>query len=373
MVFTWRILLFVFLHGLLAVPPEDMNLEDAPLFMCIKKVRNTSKEVTMRILVMSLFIVVACSCFSNDYNSYLTKLKSDNVQIWINSSLSKKIKKLSNGTVVVIFADLWNNDKSIVECNLDSRKKYRRKSDDSTVEISDNEFLKMCKFPSIVAYKGTVCINIPYQTISIPKEFNTVGELCIGELFAVARSLFKEMPRRRVTLRIVTENKFCEIVKKGDFSDVFNGDALYKSVSLVIEKEEFKKWRKKHDELVRKLPRRKPVIYGDRKYIFKRIDGVFEIPKEAPPRTKTETWTETVYANGYGTTLSGESVHVSIPVGERLCSRTKKVTQLYDYEALKQQMLQYEEMKKVIDMDRPPKVNPEYVRSLLVSGKIRLN
>ena len=32
-VFTWRILLFVFLHGLLAVPPEDMNLEDAPLFL----------------------------------------------------------------------------------------------------------------------------------------------------------------------------------------------------------------------------------------------------------------------------------------------------------------------------------------------------
>jgi hypothetical protein len=31
-VFTWRILLFVFLHGLLAVPPEDMNLEDAPLY-----------------------------------------------------------------------------------------------------------------------------------------------------------------------------------------------------------------------------------------------------------------------------------------------------------------------------------------------------
>ena len=32
-VFTWRILLFVFLHGLLAVPPEDMNFEDAPPFL----------------------------------------------------------------------------------------------------------------------------------------------------------------------------------------------------------------------------------------------------------------------------------------------------------------------------------------------------
>ena len=31
--FTWRILLFVFYSGLLAVPPEDMNLEDAPPFL----------------------------------------------------------------------------------------------------------------------------------------------------------------------------------------------------------------------------------------------------------------------------------------------------------------------------------------------------
>ena len=32
MVFTWRILIFVFLHGLLAVPPEDVDIEDAPLY-----------------------------------------------------------------------------------------------------------------------------------------------------------------------------------------------------------------------------------------------------------------------------------------------------------------------------------------------------
>ena len=32
-VFTWRILLFVFCFGLLAVPPEDINLEDAPPFL----------------------------------------------------------------------------------------------------------------------------------------------------------------------------------------------------------------------------------------------------------------------------------------------------------------------------------------------------
>ena len=32
MVFTWRILIFVFCFGLLAVPPEDMNFEDAPLY-----------------------------------------------------------------------------------------------------------------------------------------------------------------------------------------------------------------------------------------------------------------------------------------------------------------------------------------------------
>jgi hypothetical protein len=31
-VFTWRILIFMFYSGLLAVPPEDMNLEDAPLY-----------------------------------------------------------------------------------------------------------------------------------------------------------------------------------------------------------------------------------------------------------------------------------------------------------------------------------------------------
>ena len=43
MVFTWRILLFVFLHGLLAVPPEDMNLEDAPLYCLL--VYSPLKEV----------------------------------------------------------------------------------------------------------------------------------------------------------------------------------------------------------------------------------------------------------------------------------------------------------------------------------------
>ena len=42
-VFTWRILLFVFLHGLLAVPPEDMNLEDAPLYCLL--VYSPLKEV----------------------------------------------------------------------------------------------------------------------------------------------------------------------------------------------------------------------------------------------------------------------------------------------------------------------------------------
>lgn len=31
-VFTWRILLFMFYSGLLAVPPEDMNLADTPPF-----------------------------------------------------------------------------------------------------------------------------------------------------------------------------------------------------------------------------------------------------------------------------------------------------------------------------------------------------
>ena len=36
-VLTWRILIFVFFVGLLAVPLEDMNFEDAPLYFISDK------------------------------------------------------------------------------------------------------------------------------------------------------------------------------------------------------------------------------------------------------------------------------------------------------------------------------------------------
>jgi len=98
------------------------------------------------------------------------------------------------------------------------------------------------------------------------------------------------------------------------------------------------------------------------------MDGTFEIPYEKPPETKTIYWTENVYADAWGETESGERVYMSIPVGQRECSRTKNLTRMYDYDALKAQMDEYNDLKNEIENDEPDIVDEAEILSLMSNG-----
>jgi len=203
-------------------------------------------------------------------------------------------------------------------------------------------------------------------------EGKKVGELLWPQYSATQQLLSIVNPTTKLRYNILIPEVGRVPIGECQIDDAVSRQVVVKAACGYVEQVAAREWKKKHDAMVKKLPRRPPVVYGNVKSITRNMVGTYIIPREAPPTEKTITWTETVWANAHGTgrTASGErvGVDVSVPVGERTCSRTKKISSAMKYDQLKQQLEEYEAQVRAIENDKPPKADEDAVLEKLQSG-----
>ena len=323
--------------------------------------------------LLSLFLL-GCWCARADvseYNSALATFKRGNVRLWLNSSLAEKMAKLRDGKALVVFEGLWKEGKSIVQCDFTDNKYLILKADGGSDLITKTEFNEMCEAPSLVSYEGVTYLNVP-SDVADPSD----GDVCLGKLmfggaYNIFQSLVLTLPRNKIQVKFVINGYPAWNVCKLTMSDDVKYKKVVASVRKMLEIRTKTKWKAEYDAKLKKLPRKPPVVYGTRNVIVKRSDGTFEIPHKAPPKSKTITWTETVYAEENIITPLGEQITTRIPTGTIEHSREKPLTQMYDYDELVTKMKEYDAAVEELKNDRPPEFDDTEIERILKSGHFR--
>ena len=290
--------------------------------------------------------------------------------LWIGKPLDERLAGLKKNDAVcyVIFEEQWRMSGSVYVVKVDQGyivdvKEYMRDRTSKSVEVQD--FVAYCKRPAMMAYKQKTYLNIP-ESVVLPAALSNepIGFLLLGSLYRLSVDMKSELPNEKLRAKILFARGVPVVIAGLQISDVLSTDKIMKVLHEREQKKRDWQWKREHDKMVKRVPRRPPVVYGDVDKIVRKADGTFIIPREPPETTRTITWTETVWAEGYGTTSTGEGVTVRIPVGERECQRTKKITSLFDYEDLKKRLEAYEEVVAQVKNDKPPKVDLDEVREI---------
>lgn len=265
----------------------------------------------------------------------------------------------------VIFAEQWRVAGSVYVVTVDKGsivdvEEYMRDRTSRGVEVRD--FVSYCKRPAMMSYKRKIYFNIP-ESVALPTSLSNepIGSMLLDSLYRLSVDLKTVLPTEKLKAKILFARSEPVVIAGLQFSDVLNVDKIMKVLCEREQKKRDWQWKREHEKKVKRVPRRPPVVYGDVDKIVRKSDGTFIIPREPPETTRTITWTETIWADGYGTTDAGESVTVRVPVGERECHRTKKITSLFDYEDLKKRLEEYEVLVAQAENDKPPKVDPDEV------------
>ena len=308
---------------------------------------------------------------NSNYKNALSEF-SGKAHLWVGKSLKDKLACLKKHDAVcyVIFDEQWQRNKAIYKAVVDQGtvmdvREITEGEPPKSVEVRD--FVAYCKQPALMSYKRKVYLNIAESEI-VPSSCSNgpLGFLLLGSIYGLRADMNISLPSETLKAKVALAGNDSVLISGLQLSDVLDE---HKILSALCEGEQDKlngRWRKEHDKLVKSLPRRPPVVYGDVKKIVRKMDGTFIIPHEPPETTRTITWKETVYAQGTGTgyTDDGQSVHVNldIPIGERECHRTKKITSLYNYDDLKRQLEGYVRLVDKIEKDKPPKVDATEAR-----------
>lgn len=301
------------------------------------------------------------------YDDVISSFTVSNVNLWLDSPLYKKIAKLQEGTCSVITAESWASNKSVLVYSCDSRSCLMISCEGEMTTVSKDEFKHYCSSASLVSYGKKVCLNIPKSHFVNDQEC-CLGQLLAGDVFAITFDVTGKVPSQEVRVIFSIPNFFDVPLGVHVLAYRIPNASIFEAVRKKRQTQITTAWKRKHAALVARLPRKPRVVYGSSKMIVKRMDDTFEIPYEKPPTTKTIYWTENVYADAWGETESGERIHMSVPVGQRECSRTKKLTQMYDYDALKIQLEEYNALKDEIKNDRPEIVDESEVQDLMSQG-----
>lgn len=325
-----------------------------------------------------VMILACCAfvCAADDQHEY-EKAQSSFVgqaHLWLGESLEEKLLRLKKqeSNCYVIFSDLWKTNKSIVSFVIS----YGAFSDVQLLEkgglvknIKLEDFQSLCKRPAALSYKRKVYISVPdvdfREELMRSRDKMPIGTLLLDGVYDAMKELDVELPPSRFSVCVGFEKGSPLTMKNFCLSDSLTLDMIADAVISRESTKSFQDWKKEHEKLVRQLPRRPPVVYGDVSKIVKNSDGTFVIPKEPPQTTRTIKWTETIWSQGTGYTDSGEAVTVSVPVGTRECQRTKKISGQGNYADLKRRLEEYERLLKRIDEDKPPQVDVEVVKETM--------
>ena len=322
-------------------------------------------------MAFALSVVTAHPVCADGYQDALAAFDRDNLGLWLNSSLAEKTAKLKDGFAVMVFAELWKDGGAVVECDFFEDRYRLLKADGTAKRLSKAEFTELCSQPALVSYGGHVYLNIPGCESGEGAVTGSVGSLLAGDLYDVMKPLVKALPQRRLKVKFLAKGHPELVLAEGTVSDRLGRDEVRKAVREMLAARKRREWKKEHEAKQKKLPRKPPVVYGSRSTIVKRSDGTFEIPREAPPASRTITWTETVYADGWGESETGERFAMRVPVGEREHTREKRTSQIYNYDELLARMKEYEAAVTQLDNDRPPEVTDAEVEEVLKSGHLR--
>lgn len=312
-----------------------------------------------------------------EYQKAVQSFANQTAVICSEDSLMNYLKRIKQGSGYVVFEDDWTAGEicyfEIEKGRILSANFY---SEEKDKECQLSEFSEKCKRPSLLYYKGKVYLNFPRLKIKLEDE-RTLCEILSKPLASAMDKLSIARPETKLRARIYSP-EFGR-VDIGDFclEDIIAKADVQAKVLKQVEDKLYAKWKVEHDKRVKQMPAWPPVKYGDGKQITRDIHGTYVIPHERVSNTRTITWTETVWADGHGTgwTSDGQSVDVNlrIPVGERLRSRTKKISGLPDYDALVARMKGYEAEKSRLEAEKPPSVDEEKIQRIIRNSMLQLS
>lgn len=303
------------------------------------------------------------------FEDALSEFSSDNVILWLDSPLYKKISHLKEGDCKIITAESWKGIKTVIVYSVENQSCFELSSDGAMIEISIADFKKECSRPALVANGKKVYLNIPNAKVKNDQDL-CLGQLLAGDLFAITEDVVGKVPSREVRVTFVTPEGINVDLGQHVLGYRVKDADIRKAIRTKLQAQANAEWKRHHEQLVASLPKKPRVVYGSRRTVFKRMDGVFEIPYEKPPEFQEKTYYSTVYADAWGESEFGGRFCMQVPVGVREYTYTKPLTQFYDYDALKAELEAYNELREEIKNDRPREVTDEEVENAFAKGML---
>ena len=319
-------------------------------------------------IVAILCMIKTASSRGADYISARQEFKKSKVGLILDGSFAIKFNKLTKGIGYLVNEETWKDNESVIKCDFEKKTFCKMEGDGSDQKVDERLICRYIEKPVLFRFGKSTVLSVP-----IGRGKNTDEEACDSflksDMLKIVKQLAGGLPKRRIKMKLVIPGRDELELGMLQMGDVDTETELQGLIHKALEQEILFEWKKRHEEAKKRLPRKPPVVYGQSKKVIKRIDGTYEIPREEP----TKRWTETVYADGFGTgmTTSGElvDVTVSIPVGER--QREKKLHQVYDYQKLKAMLEDYQKKLEEFNNDKPPVLDEQDAERAAECGKVK--
>ncbi len=316
---------------------------------------------------MGIGFGVSSDLLAEDYATLVAAFAGKTAILCGEDSLMNYLRRVKKGDGAAIFTDEWDGIESVCKFSIEDGKIVSPRMISTwkgEVEYDVEAFDSRCREPALLAYKDKVYLNLPRLEI---RELNEQWTLLVqlgDEMWRAMLKLRIEIPTAKVRCRCDWGH-----VVVGDFrlNEKVTRRMVEEAVARRKEKDLYKEWKKQHEIERQRLPRRPPVVYGDVDRIIRKMDDTFVIPRSYySAGTSTTTTRSTVWAHGSGS-FGGERFNVSMPIGTQVRTRTKTLTQMYDYKELEWRLKDYERRLARWKNAKPPQVDVEAVRGELLS------
>ena len=329
--------------------------------------RNSSaKHLFLGLLTMGIGLGGSSDLLAEDYATLVAAFSGTTAILCGEDSLMNYLRRVKKGDGAAIFTDEWDGKEGICKFSIEkgkivSSKMIRKEKEAENYEV---EFYWKDGLPALLAYNGKVYLNLPRLEILELNEESILLKQLSDEMWRAMLKLRIEMPTAKVRCRCDRGH-----VVVGDFhlNEKVTQRMVEEAVARRKEKDLYKEWKRQHEIERQRLPRRPPVVYGDVDHIIRKWDDTFVIPRSyCSAGTRTTTTRSTVWAHGSGS-FGGARFNVSMPIGTQVSTRTKTLTQMYDYNELEWRLKDYERRLARWKNARPPQVDVEAIREELLS------